>query len=130
VCSSRYRTFNIAVDLPLYQRDIFGSTKWRKSYARRGTTVEPHFGRLKDEAAASYRRGKVRVRGIVKTGLMVAFALATTNRRLALSWEARKAQAIARQFKRRPKRDRFIHRLTSFTLQGNDVSLLLYPRRA
>jgi hypothetical protein len=130
VCSSRYRTFNIAVDLPLYQRDIFGSTKWRKSYARRGTTVEPHFGRLKDEAAASYRRGKVRLRGIVKTGLMVAFALATTNRRLALSWEARKAQAIARQFKRRPKRDRFIHRLTSFTLQGNDVSLLLYPRRA
>jgi len=123
VCDSRYRSFDIASELPLYQRDVFGSTAWRKSYGRRGTSVEPHFGGLKDEASAAYRRGKVRVRGIIKTGLLVAFALATTNRRLALSWEARKAHAASAPVKRRKERERFHHKLTRIEVRGPLLTL-------
>jgi hypothetical protein len=94
VCSSRYKSFDMT-ELPLYQRDIFGSKKWFDSYARRGSSVEPYFGALKDDAAEGLRRGRVRVRGLIKTGLMVAFALASTNRRLALSFEAGRARRSA-----------------------------------
>jgi hypothetical protein len=130
VCSSRYRTFDIARELPLYQRDIYGSSEWRKSYRRRGGSVEPHFGGLKDEAAASFRRGKVRVRGIIKTGLMVAFALATTNRRLALAWDERKKSTNQHSSAaRRARRARYSHRLTKIALDAKDQGKLLYPLR-
>ncbi len=45
----------------MYQRDVHGSTAWRKSDGRRGTSVEPHFGALKDESVAGFSRGKVRM---------------------------------------------------------------------
>lgn len=104
VCASRFRSFEMT-DLPLYQRHLYGSKEWFHSYARRGSSIEPHFGALKDESAEGLRRGKFRVRGIVKTGLMVAFALASTNRRLALAWDRRPpVVAKTKRPKRRPRR--------------------------
>lgn len=98
VCVKAYPTFN-AEELPLLQRHIYGSREWYKSYSRRSTSVEPFFGNLKDEAGGGVVRGRIRVMGIVKTGLLVAFAVASTNRRLARAFD----RAVARE-KTSPRR--------------------------
>ena len=85
VCDAKFRTFT-AAELPLSQRHLHGSTAWRKSYARRNE-VERLFSNTKDQASENLRRGSIRVRGIVKMGLLVALSLASTNRRLAKSYE-------------------------------------------
>jgi hypothetical protein len=128
VCASSYRTFTLE-ELPLYQRNIYGSKRWFDSYGRRGGSIEPHFGGLKDESAESFRKGKVRVRGIVKTGLMLAFALASNNRRLANAWERRRRERATSSGKRWHGRP-YNHRLTSMTLAEADKGKLLYPLRA
>ncbi len=93
--------------------------------------MEPQFGALKDEAAAGSCRGKVRVRGIVKTGLLIAFALATTNRRLALSWDAPQNAGAVSLPVTRVKGRLYSHRLTHFALKPEDKckGKLLYPLR-
>lgn len=90
VCDSQFRTFT-AAELPLSQRHLHGSTAWRKSYARRNE-VERLFSNTKDQASENLRRGSIRVRGIVKMGLFVALSLASTNRRLAKSYERRQPE--------------------------------------
>ncbi len=95
VSTSRYETFDIATDVPLHQRDVYGSTARRKSDARPGTSVEPHFGALKDESVAGFSRGRVRMRGIVKTRLMVAADGATANRRFAMAWTASMVRSLS-----------------------------------
>ena len=127
VCASRYKTFDIATELPLFQREIYGSMAWRKSYARCGTSVEPHFGALKDEAVAGFARGKVRMRGLIKTGLMVAAALATTNLRFARAWELRKQVATALPAPKENPRDPYHHRLTRITRQVGSRTEVLHP---
>jgi hypothetical protein len=125
VCASRYRTFE-AAELPLCQRNLYGSKEWFNSYGRRGSSVEPHFGGLKSDAAAGLHHGKVRVSGLIKTGLMVAFALATTNRRLALAFDARRpADAPAKPRRGRP----YTHRLTRHTLGEADQDKVLFVAR-
>ena len=125
VCASRYRTFD-AAELPLCQRSLYGSKEWFDSYGRRGSSVEPHFGGLKSDAAAGLHHGKVRVSGLIKTGLMVAFALATTNRRLALAFDARRpADAPAKRRRGRP----YTHNLTRHTLGEADQDKVLYVAR-
>ena len=125
VCASRYRTFESA-ELPLYQRDLYGSKEWFDSYSRRGSSVEPHFGGLKSDAGAGMHHGKVRVAGIVKTGLMVAFALATTNRNLALAFDAR-PDSVSRTTRRRGRP--YTHRLTRYTLGKDDQNKVLFVAR-
>jgi len=90
VCDSKFRTFS-AAELPLSQRHLHGSTAWRKSYARRNE-VERLFSNTKDQASENLRRGSIRVRDIVKMGLFVALSLASTNRRLASSYERRRPE--------------------------------------
>lgn len=90
VCDSKFRTFN-AAELPLSQRHLHGSTAWRKSYARRNE-VERLFSNTKDQSSENLRRGSIRVRGIVRMGLLVALALASTNRRLASSYDRRQPE--------------------------------------
>ena len=125
VCASRFRTFTSA-ELPLYQRHLYGSKEWSDSYGRRGSSVEPHFGGLKGDAGAGLHHGKVRVSGIIKTGLMVAFGLATTNRNLALAFDARRpADAPAVRRRGRP----YTHRLTRHTLGEADKNKVLYVAR-
>lgn len=94
VCDSKFRTFS-AAELPLSQRHLHGSTAWRKSYARRNE-VERLFSNTKDQASENLRRGSIRVRGIVKMGLLVALSLASANRRLALAYERRQPKAPKR----------------------------------
>ena len=100
VCSSKFRTFT-AEELPLSQRHIFGSTKWRKSYSRRGE-VERHFARAKDYSQENLRRGAIRVMGLVKTGLLISFALASINRRLTLSFDRNQHKKTPVKRGRRP----------------------------
>ena len=127
VCASRYKTFDLSADLPLYQRDVYGSTAWRKSYSRRGTGVEPHFGALKDESVAGFARGKVRMRGIVKTGLMVAAAVATTNRRFAIAWDRFSGPLPKVRKRKLVKREPYHHRLTRITHTVNGQLVVLHP---
>lgn len=75
-------------DLPLYQRHVYGSWEWARSYSRRSTSVETYFGLLKSATGGGVERGQIRVSGIVKTGLLLAFAMSSTNRNCALSFSA------------------------------------------
>lgn len=72
MCTQRYPAFTID-ELPLYQKHVYGSKKWKDSYDRRGYTVEQYFGAMKDHAASNLRWGNYRVMGIIKIGLLVGF---------------------------------------------------------
>ena len=85
MCSKNFTTFH-ATDLPLSQRELYGTSRWYISYRRRNR-VEGIFGNVKNEAVENLRRGSIRVRGLIKTGLLVALMVASTNLRLGVSWE-------------------------------------------
>jgi hypothetical protein len=85
VCTKSYTTFQ-AAEIPLAQQHLHGSRDWYFSVSRR-SRVEGFFGNLKDSARENLKRGTIRVRGLVKTGIMVAFAVASVNMRLAEKWD-------------------------------------------
>jgi hypothetical protein len=87
VCASAHTTFS-ALDLPLAQRDLYGSYQWFKSYNRRNR-VEGFFGNLKNEATENLRPGSIRVRGGLETGFLTMLFVVATNFRLAERWDER-----------------------------------------
>lgn len=101
VCSKKFTTFQ-ASDAPLSQRELFGSSAWFSSMSRR-SRVEGFFGNIKNEACENLRRGTIRVRGLVKTGLLVAFAVASANLRLAETFKQRTPSAPSKK-RGRPKK--------------------------
>jgi hypothetical protein len=103
VCTQSYSSFAFE-ELPLMQKDVHGSPEWTKSYGRRGGSVEPYFGALKDQAGSGVARGKIRVKGIFKTGLLLGLAIAATTDRLLRTFTARKTPST--KPKRRPGRPR------------------------
>lgn len=88
VCTQKYTTFD-AEDIALPQRELHGTTEWYKSVNRRNR-VEGFFGNLKDSARENISRGTVRVRGLVRTGLMIAIAVMSVNIRLGEKWDEQK----------------------------------------
>lgn len=102
VCTKKYTTF-AAHELPLSQREQYGSFDWYLSMNRRNR-VEGFFGNLKDKARENLNRGTIRVRGIFKTGLLVAIAVASVNMRLADKWQSDKAQEPTRKKMGRPRK--------------------------
>jgi hypothetical protein len=105
VCDAKFRSFS-AEELPLAQRHIYGSREWSDSYARR-SEVERSYGNVKDQASESIRRGQIRVRGLFKMGLLVSFALASANVRLAASYsrnQLKKAASSPRAKRGRPRK--------------------------
>jgi len=58
----------------------------------RRNRVEGFFGNLKDSARENISRGTVRVRGLVKTGLMIAIAVMSVNIRLGEKWDEQKCR--------------------------------------
>lgn len=113
VCSRKYTTFQ-AVDIPLAQRDLHGSHKWFVSWSRR-SLVEGFYGNLKNEACENLNRGTIRVRGLVKTGLLVAFAVASANIRLHTAFLNRTPltkKGTARKKIGRPRNNSLIQSIT------------------
>ncbi|MEI8405760.1 MAG: hypothetical protein WCG96_10850 [Actinomycetes bacterium] len=67
------------------------------------------------------------MRGIVKTGLMVAMALATTNRRFAIAW-GRFSGPLPKVRKRKVvKCEPYHHRLKRITHAVNGQLVVLHP---
>jgi hypothetical protein len=90
VCTKKYQTFQ-ADEIPLSQRELYGSREWYDSVNRRNA-VEGFFGNIKDHARENFRRGSVRVRGLVKTGLLAAFNVASVNMRMANKWDTERGK--------------------------------------
>ena len=86
VCTRKYTTFQ-AADLPLSQRELYGSKEWFDSMNRRNP-VEGFYGNLKDQARENFRRGGSRLMTIVKSGLLAAVNVASVNLRMAAKWDA------------------------------------------
>ena len=94
-------------ELPLMQRHVFGSRKWARSYDGRSSSVETFFATVKDASREGVWRGRIRVTGIIKTGLCVALAVASANPRLALAFSPeRAAQPPRRRRLGRPTQQR------------------------
>jgi len=91
VCTKKFKTFQFD-QVPLAQRELFGSYEWYQSMNRRNA-VEGFYGNVKDHARENFRRGSVRVRGLVKTGLLAAFNVASVNLRLAAKWATQRGKS-------------------------------------
>lgn len=92
VCAQATKRFQ-ATDVPLAQRDLFGSRAWYDSFNRRNR-VEGFFGNIKDEARESLRRGIIRVRSKEKVGLWLALAVAAANVRLTEAFRRRDTKPV------------------------------------
>ncbi len=102
VCTKKFTTF-AASELPLSQREQYGSFDWYVSMNRRNR-VEGFFGNLKDKARENLTRGTIRVMGLVKTGLLVAMAVASLNLRLGEKWETTQREQTSSKKMGRPRK--------------------------
>ena len=102
VCTKKFTTF-AASELPLSQREQYGSFDWYVSMNRRNR-VEGFFGNLKDKARENLTRGTIRVMGLVKTGLLVAMAVASLNLRLGEKWETTQREQTPSKKMGRPRK--------------------------
>ena len=108
VCSQSYTTFD-AHEIPLSQRELYGTAEWYFSFSRRNR-VEGFFGNTKNEAVESLRRGSVRVLGGYKSGLLHLLMMAATNMRFAKRWDEQSAVPPARRKKMgRPRKAPIAH---------------------
>lgn len=102
VCTKKFTTF-AASELPLSQREQYGSFDWYVSMNRRNR-VEGYFGNLKDKARENLTRGTIRVMGLVKTGLLVALAVTSLNLRLAEKWATTQLEQVPSKKIGRPRK--------------------------
>lgn len=90
-----------------YQKHRWGTPAWQTSYARR-SVVERYFGRLKSPTGGYANRDRLRVRGLARTALWLAFYCVRTNLLETLAWRTKhqsqeQPQAYKRQSSPRRK---------------------------
>jgi hypothetical protein len=61
-----------------YQWPVWGTREWQRIYNKR-SAVERYFGHLQSDATAGFRRGRFRLRGMAKVGLITGLSVVATN---------------------------------------------------
>lgn len=84
-CNQRTISVPASVSPKLRQQARWGSPEWIASYARR-SRVESSFGLLKSPKHGGVKRGWTQQVGIVKTTLLLAIAVVSTNLHQVLLW--------------------------------------------
>lgn len=84
-CAQKTITVKGSVERKLRQDLPFGTREWQKSFGRRNS-VESAFASLKKMSGASIARGWTRQVGRVKTGMLLAIAVAAANLSTLLEW--------------------------------------------
>ena len=117
VCAKKFTRFH-AHELPLNQRELYGSFEWMLSMSRRNL-VEGFFGNLKNEATENLKRGSIRVRGLVKTGMMTLFSVVAANLRLIKNFTPKPRRKARRG--RKPKIGIQVHNPLGNPVGQNDI---------
>lgn len=95
-CSQQTVSVPVEIQSATRQSRTWGTREWFDAYARLRPAVESFFGLLKDPGKEHMSRGRVKMMGIAKTSVMVAFWAAAANLRLLAAFnrdEKRRAEA-------------------------------------
>jgi len=92
-CAQRTIVIADDVQVKFRQEHVWGSPQWQASYARRARAEGAH-GILKSIDTGAIRRGFIRYRGIVRTGLMLGLAVMATNLRSLERWLRSTGEAL------------------------------------
>lgn len=126
VCCSQ-QTISVPVEIQSATRQsrTWGTREWFDAYARLRPAVESFFGLIKDPGKEHMSRGRVKMMGIAKTSVMVAFWAAAANLRLLAAFnrdEKRRAEAAedgeVAKATRQPRRHRALPLITQRTTTG------------
>ncbi len=86
-CSQTTVSVPVEIQSSTRQKRTWGSEEWFDTYARHRPAVESFFSLIKDPGKEHMARGRIKMMGIARTSIMVAFWTAAANYRLIDAWE-------------------------------------------
>ena len=86
-CTQQTMSVPVEIQSATRQTPVWGTEEWYDIYGRFRPAVEGFFGMIKDAGNEHMTRGRIKMMGLAKTSIMVAFWAAATNFRLIDAFE-------------------------------------------